>query len=627
MKPESELFRETARKAVRRAGWNPKYDLEITGPDQPGHSAVRYGWHSGKVKLAYRPGIHKRVEKAVALVAGASFNSDDTFRNVVAAQVYMQVGSFKVCPYSAYDYAEILEAAADGLRSAGAPEPDVAQYMVPATSFFIASVVCGTYAIDGPDPAGLRRGWAVDQITTSLAQDVDLPVFASICANVQLRLWSDEASIAEALRSRFPASFDVLDFETDRGVAILLDTFAHADAGDGLAWSSEWLRDAVVDELKYNWRAWPVKAFQWAEMLAPYVCAEAGHELPPRPRVQQPNTAERPSDQAQQRRAAVHPSSNVNARGVLQTAGSDSQPLLSTPADPFADRFRSDPAFRQRVIQSGIGRGKNPLDYYMGYEALDALYRSRATRIEIETTTVSRQGMALEVAHMGREELKHGVPELNAIDWGATRFDSDGQMHLYRKTMPVIQETAAKVQMGGFPDLLFVVDSSGSMKWDPKRGTGPYDALLRAIFSVFDFLEKHGKAPYMRFAVVNFSSMTTKTPWHGYPDLRKVKEALFKWQGGGTVLNCRVLDELTASSSDAFLCLMVTDSCIRNATEVLATIERMVRRGHRFVLIQIGAANAMAQGAEALGVPVHLITDPSQLQGLCLEHTRRNYSD
>ena len=71
---------------------------------------------------------------------------------VVASRVYMSAGSYKICPYSAYDYAGILEAAADGLRSARASEAEVAEFAQPVASFFIASVVAGVSAVAGPDP-------------------------------------------------------------------------------------------------------------------------------------------------------------------------------------------------------------------------------------------------------------------------------------------------------------------------------------------------------------------------------------------------------------------------------------------------------------------------------------------
>ena len=627
MKSEQTLFVEAARQTVRKAGWDPRYDLEVLDPRGPSAQPVRYGWHTGRVRLAYVPGLQQSIVAALESLGGrdGSLTPESVFRDVIAARVLLQVGSFKVCPYSAYDYAEILEASADGLRSAHACEADAYRFMVPATSLFITAVVCGTYALEGPDPVGMRTGWAMDQVASSLAENSSLPAFAAVCANVQLRLWSNAAVIDEALRTRYEAC-DALDFETDRGVAILLDTFEHAGVADGLAWSDEFLRESIIDELKYNWRAWPLKAFQWAEMLAPYLCATEGHQLPPQPRSVPPNQAGRPSDEARRRRATVHPPGNVDVRRMTP-ADNSYRPVPGVPMDPFTERMRTDSEFRQRVLQSGIGRGKNPLDYHlnMGFDALDALYRSRAVTVRVEADSVSRKGMALEIAHLARHEVGGGMPDVSRIDWGATRFWPQGGMQLFHKVFPIAEDSLVKAEMRGFPDLLLVVDSSGSMEWDPKGGQGPYDSLLRAIYGVLGFLESRNMIRYVRFAVANFSARTVVTPWHGYADLRKVKEALFRWQGGGTVLDCSAIERVAASSSDRFLCLMVTDSRISNADTALASIRRIAERGHQFIFIQLGGVTPMSTGLSELGIPVHVIADVRELEGLCLEYAQRHY--
>jgi len=624
---EQTLFADAARGAVQKVGWDPRYDLEIVTPRSPGGRAVRYGWRAERVRLEYVPGLLAYVSRAAALAGTASCrNAVEAFRHVVQSRVYLQAGSFKVCPYSADDYAEILEATADGLRSAGAGEADVQRHMVTTTSLFITAVVCGTYAIRGPDPEALRRGWALDQIARSLASDAALSPAAAVCAGVQLRLWADVSGIADAIRSRFPASFDVLDFEVDRGTAILLDTFAHTGGPPGLAWSDPSLAEEILDELMYHFRSWPIKASQWAEMLAPYVCDEEIVPPPGRPPSGPLPRTGRPSDEARPRMRGMPDRGQVAPRQILERMHADNQATPGTPDDPFGRRFLSDAAFRRRVIQSGIGRGKNPMDFHLPYDALDAFYRNRTADVQVQSETAQRPGMAMEIAFMAREEVGSATPNFSRIDWGATRFDPSGKVRLYQKAVPVLDEAPVKTEMRGFPDLLLVVDSSGSMRWDPAQGKGPYDSLLRAVYSVFEFLERCGKARHMRFAAINFSAKTVGTPWcGGYHDLRKVKEALFAWQGGGTKLDCAALDRLAASSLDRFLCLMITDSQISNAKEVVPAIARMVSHGNPFILIQIGKDTPMAQDVRGLGVPVHVIPGPAQLQGLCLECARANY--
>ena len=178
---------------------------------------------------------------------------------------------------------------------------------------------------------------------------------------------------------------------------------------------------------------------------------------------------------------------------------------------------------------------------------------------------------------------------------------------------------------GGIPDLCYVVDSSGSMQWNWQLGQGPYDCLLRAIYSVERFLMETRKGPLLRYCAVNFSNTTLRTRWCGYAELADVRRLLFRHQNGGTRLDCQVLRQVAAESMDRFLCLMVTDGQLKNAAEVAATASDLVARGNWFVLIHIGAASALVRIIREAGLPAHTITVAGQLEGLCLEYARRTW--
>ena len=200
-----------------------------------------------------------------------------------------------------------------------------------------------------------------------------------------------------------------------------------------------------------------------------------------------------------------------------------------------------------------------------------------------------------------------------------------GELLLFEKDLPIYEDICAQAASGGLPDLLLIVDSSGSMAWDPVAGNGPYDSLLRAVYSVLQFLEERQKAPYMRFAAINFSNQTVVTSWKDYADIRAIKQSLFKHQGGGTTLDCSAVSAVVNESNSPFLALMATDGQIGNAQAVADTIRKMVDRGHGFVLIQIGTANPMTELVRKLGVPVHLLSNSCELDGLCLEYARRTW--
>jgi hypothetical protein len=314
-------------------------------------------------------------------------------------------------------------------------------------------------------------------------------------------------------------------------------------------------------------------------------------------------------------------------QGMQDLPRYDEQPHIQVsgvPFEPFAHRLNNDPSFRRRLMQIGIGCGSPPA-HSMDFETLDTLYRGRVTKVKIESEVIHRKGMAFDIAYMTREELGSGFPSLDRIDWGATRILGDGTLKLYEKKIPITDKTPAKLEMAGFPDLLFIVDSSGSMSWDPRGGTGPYDSLLRAIYSIFDFLERHNKAQYMQFGVVNFSGTTVITPWHRFAELEEVKKSLFKHQNGGTKLDCAAVRRIVQSSPDRFLCLMVTDTQISNAKEVFTTVQMMVDNGHGFVLIQIGQPSPLTQQLKDAGHAVNVIVDHRQLEGLCLDYARKTW--
>lgn len=626
----SDMFVDAARQAVRKAGWSPRFDLEIYGPDSPTEARqVHYGYRADNVRLVRPPDLQSQVTKASGLLGGAGLGKpEDLFQDVVASRVFLQIGSFKICPFSVYDYYEIREACADGLRSAGANEPEIINFTVPVTSFFIASVVSGVYAIEGPDPASYRRGWPLDHIVSSITSETTLQTYVALYANVQLRLWSDNEQLTDVLRTRFPYPFDALDFETDRGVSILLDTLEHSGTGqDGLAWDDEddSVQEFIINELKYNWRSWPIKAFQWAEMIAPYIVAEQqGRQLSRQPQPNSRGRRNRPSHDARSRREMVR---STFPQGMQDLPRYDKQPHIQVPGvpfEPFAHRLTNDPWFRRRLMQIGIGCGSPPA-HSMDFETLDTLYRGRVTKVEIESEVIHRKGMAFDIAYMAREELGSGFPSLDRIDWGATRIFGDGTPKLYEKKIPVTDETPAKFEMAGFPDLLFIVDSSGSMSWDPRGGTGPYDSLLRAIYSVFNFLERHNKAQYMKFGVVNFSGTTVTTPWHPFAELEEVKKSLFQHQNGGTKLDCAVVRRIVQASTDRFLCLMVTDAQISNAQEVFATIRLIADSGHGFAFVQIGQPSPLTQQLQDAAFAVHVIADHRELGGLCLDYARKTW--
>jgi len=163
------------------------------------------------------------------------------------------------------------------------------------------------------------------------------------------------------------------------------------------------------------------------------------------------------------------------------------------------------------------------------------------------------------------------------------------------------------------------------MAWNPRAGSGAYDSLLRAFYSVLCFLERQQKAQYMRYAAINFSGTTLKTPWKTYAEIAEIKKLLFRRQGGGTVFDPTSLDRLVQVSNDSVFSLMVTDGQIKNADAVLERAVAMTANGHHFVLIQIGKETPLVTQLREESLPVHMIADHKELEGLCLQYSRKTW--
>lgn len=617
---------QAARKAVACAGWDAKRDLRIfTTTRQAVAQGAQRGRYGGEVVLVIPPNFgHAFAEVAAREAVACMQPAEQALTEMISSDVYAQVGTFKVCPWGASDYAEILQAVADGLQSAGASDRQIRDYTVEVAGLFISSVVAGVYAIRGPDPSVFRRGALIGKVIAPAMQETTMTRAAAVWCAIQMRLWGDDAQMCSAARSYRPPRQDVVDFEASRGAAILMDSYEYAGwSEDGLVWSSPTLARNVADELQFRYSSWPIKAFQLAELFFPYVMADKEGNHPPSPPQsdRRTNPDGRPSQDARSRwqNLVRFP---VDLGQMLNPSAEDA--AASAVSDPFALRLAQDGDFRNRILQRIIGDGPGAA-ITPSTDVLHALYQQRTKRITMPSTASQGYESRFPVAHLARRPLGLLVPTLGEIDWGATRPMPDGRLELYRKHLPVEKPIPVHAARGGIPDLCYVVDSSGSMRWDWRQGQGPYDCLLRAIYSVERFLRETRKGPLLRYCAVNFSNTTVRTRWCDFADLAEVRKLLFRHQSGGTKLDCQVLRQVAAESRDRFLCLMVTDGQLKNAAEVTATAADLAARGNWFTLIQIGAQSTLVKHIRDAGLPAHTISAASELEGLCLEYAHQTW--
>jgi uncharacterized protein with von Willebrand factor type A (vWA) domain len=188
----------------------------------------------------------------------------------------------------------------------------------------------------------------------------------------------------------------------------------------------------------------------------------------------------------------------------------------------------------------------------------------------------------------------------------------------------------------GLPDILFMVDTSGSMDWAyaEQNGTvdasGPmhsYDLACTAVHSVVNYLEKSKKAAWMKFGSVTFSSTTKFSGWKDHKDIKEIFKALYDKENSGTSLDSAVIDEVLKSKNDNFWAIMMTDGAIGNEEEALQKVQEMVEQGNYFTLIHIGTENSFCKKIKELyGEDAAVVIDSAEkLSGMALKYTKNMY--
>ncbi len=136
------------------------------------------------------------------------------------------------------------------------------------------------------------------------------------------------------------------------------------------------------------------------------------------------------------------------------------------------------------------------------------------------------------------------------------------------------------------PDLLLILDSSGSMNWNylAKNPKGVYHTALVASFAALHFAAKKG----VKFSVINFSNRADICDWTY--DYKKAERTLLRYQGGGTHLPIKDIVRQTEKSERDTLIFIITDFGIYNWSKSKKTMIDLTQKGHKIVGFFIGNA-------------------------------------
>ncbi len=137
------------------------------------------------------------------------------------------------------------------------------------------------------------------------------------------------------------------------------------------------------------------------------------------------------------------------------------------------------------------------------------------------------------------------------------------------------------------PDLLIVLDSSGSMGWNylaaSEDSRGPYHTALIAAFASLHFAAKKG----VKFSIINFSDKADVCQWtYDYETAEKI---LLRYQGGGTQLPIKAIKQQCEKAEKKTLVFIITDFGIYNWGGAKKIMMELSEKGHKIVGFFIGS--------------------------------------
>ena len=176
------------------------------------------------------------------------------------------------------------------------------------------------------------------------------------------------------------------------------------------------------------------------------------------------------------------------------------------------------------------------------------------------------------------------------------------------------------------PDLLIVLDSSGSMGWNYSARTvsarGPYHTAVVASFAALH----HAASKGVKFSVVNFSNRADTCQWT--KNYRKAESTILRYQGGGTVLPIKEIAAQCDKAERKVLVIIITDFGIYNWAKAKKQMINLADQGHQIVGFFIGASKIPKDRFKGLldKVNFYPIRNIKDLIDLVIDNIKRYYS-
>ena len=587
----------------------PSYDIAIRTLENGFEAKI--SMEDWRIKIDFDPGY---TSTACQKLGFDPATQGDRVGADTAALLYLhEVAHWRCCPFDADGHGRILQGLTEGLVRMGAnPSEDTIHKL---SNIFSDVIVNVFRAVEDPDilvREMYKRAWM--QVSRFLCQEklVQIPPWGRIFISLQYRLmWSMDGDM-----SRMVDEMENQDCRVNLG------------NWNGVKWAVQQLipifrTDPSKKRLSLTNRdQWQEQARKFAEVIKLF--------LPPSQNEQQTQNGENSDNK--------NKSKEDRQDGEPQPSG-----IPSCSDNVFTKRFKEDAGYREEVIRSMLQRGATVGEISIAPRSvvLSCYYSERARQIVLRANDTGASPR-LPIAHTGVRHLESGEPiSPGRIRWSATRLYPGTDLQLFEKAHPITIQRPAEQMPGRLPDLLFALDSSGSMKWQfssdarsRSYGDGNFDLALLAFFGIWHWLEATGCGPYLQYAAINFSNETISTQgWHTHFDSRAIWDVLLSYQGGGTSISVKSLRKLrdqharlgdTAGSGvgNSFWMILLTDGKIRYAQRLASVLQEFMSEGHSITLVQLGNSTPFAEEMRGKGADVHIIKDHGDLIGIVLDRAK-----
>ncbi|MFW9967123.1 MAG: hypothetical protein ACFFEA_08210 [Candidatus Thorarchaeota archaeon] len=187
-------------------------------------------------------------------------------------------------------------------------------------------------------------------------------------------------------------------------------------------------------------------------------------------------------------------------------------------------------------------------------------------------------------------------------------------------------EMYGDLESDSLPDLLLVIDSSGSMAWSMRKAnaSGPYHVALVSAFASIDAALRKGA----KVAVVNFSDGTRECDWT--KNRRDLERVLLVYQGGGTVAPVKQIEEACDRAGSGVMVLMITDAEVANWDRLVKSIDKLTIRSHKYFIFHVeqngySLSKKACAGLENAGASVISVESINALPGLVIREVQSIY--